>query len=112
LKLSSKEFIVAEIITQSKIRKGVGRERHSEEPGVSWQRLKNRSWNRRSIAGIESKPRTGDLQRREATAVVSLSTALGTRLERMLELAAALPEPHLKSLTDRQKCDHALLFLA
>jgi hypothetical protein len=115
LKLSSKELIVAEIITRLKIRKSVvSRGRHYlKEPGVTWQRLESRNWSRGDIASVESKPRTAGLLRKGPTALGVISTTLGKQLERVLpELATALPESHLKSLADRRKRDHALLLLA
>jgi hypothetical protein len=115
LKLSSKEFIVAEIITRFKISKGVaGRRRHRlEELDVILPSLESYAWSQTSIASPEFKLRIAGFLRKHRTALVVISTAPLQQLERVLpEPATGLPEPHPKTVADGHKLDRAVLSLA
>jgi hypothetical protein len=115
LKWSSKEFIVAEIITRFKISTGVaGRRRHRlVELGVILRSLESYTGSQTDIASPEFKPRIAGFLPKHRTALVVISTAPLQQLERVPpEPATGLPEPHLKTVADGHKRDRALLSLA
>jgi hypothetical protein len=114
LKLSSKEFIVAEIITRFKISKGVaGRGRHHLKSSTLSCGASKVILGARRTLPVQNSSRGSPVFCGSTEPLVVISTALLQQLERvLLEPATELPEPHLKTVADGRKRDRALLSLA
>jgi hypothetical protein len=114
LNLSSKEFIVAEIITRLKISKEVAKQGlcQLEELGLSLRSLENDKCSQRNIPSIDFRSLIAGFLRKHPTPRLAMSVAHLKQLKRVCSKpGTALPKLHLKKVADWHKRDRALLLL-
>ena len=114
MNLSSKEFIVAEIITRLKISKEVAKQRlcQLEELGFILRSLEIDKCSQADILRIDFRTLIAGFLRKHPTPRLATSAASLKQLERVLSKPGpGLPKLHLKKVADWHKHDRALLSL-